>query len=780
VLVLETIGPVEGFIGAVRKIEGLEWLTEFEGPELPPAYGFEAISDPERQLPGQLFLVATDQQALQQIVGLFRLWQDDPSVRMEHGLNSLKSVFAHLYDIRPWDMRDRIRESGVIEDWENRIAEGQATVPFEAELWFRQSLDQRTAAIHRVSEVIAELGGEVLNSCVIEGIGYHALLGQIPTVRFEEIAELNEIRLLRCEDMMYLRPVGQCSVRTAEDDVTSPLDIEIERNLPTGNPVAALLDGLPLTGHVLLQNRLIVDDPDSFEDAYQAQQRRHGTSMASLICHGDLNEQEEPLNTPLYVRPIMVPRNDVVEQIPEGILPVDLVHRSVRRMFESEGDEPAAAPTVRIINLSIGDYARPFFREMSPWARLLDWLAVKYNIIFIISSGNHLYEVELGTARADFASLSAGECEAEFLSAISNDTRNRKILSPSESINGLTIGAIHDDASPDQLPVNLINPLQQANLPASFNGHGPGFRRAIKPDILLPGGRQLFSERMGNTHSMARLTPVNTHRAPGQLVASTSPLGETDRVHYVKGTSNAAASATRWGVRLFESIDSLRNDYGADIPIEYDAVLVKTLLTHGAEWSDARQRFEEVFGSTISQHQMNEHIARFLGYGVSDVAKVMECTEQLVTVLGIGQLSDGQGHEFRFPLPPSLSASAEKRRLTITLGWVSPVLATRQKYRLARLWFDPRNILAGTRINADYRAVKRGTLQHEVLEGSQVLDFQDGEDILIKVNCRADAGRLLEPVRYGLAVTLEVAPELDIPLYQEVRERLVVRVPIVR
>ena len=50
--------------------------------------------------------------------------------------------------------------------------------------------------------------------------------------------------------------------------------------------------------------------------------------------------------------------------------------------------------------------------------------------------------------------------------------------------------------------------------------------------------------------------------------------------------------------------------------------------------------------------------------------------------------------------------------------------------------------------------------------------------IAIKVNCRADAGDILAPIRYGLAVTLEVAEVIDIPIYQEVRERLTIRIPV--
>ena len=101
-----------------------------------------------------------------------------------------------------------------------------------------------------------------------------------------------------------------------------------------------------------------------------------------------------------------------------------------------------------------------------------------------------------------------------------------------------------------------------------------------------------------------------------------------------------------------------------------------------------------------------------------------------------------------------------------------------QNYRIAHLWFNPKNDLAMDRICADHRAVQRGTVQHEVLESAKAVDFQDGETIAIKVNCRADAGDIPEPIRYGLAVTLEVAEECDIAIYQEVKDRLRVRVPV--
>ena len=60
----------------------------------------------------------------------------------------------------------------------------------------------------------------------------------------------------------------------------------------------------------------------------------------------------------------------------------------------------------------------------------------------------------------------------------------------------------------------------------------------------------------------------------------------------------------------------------------------------------------------------------------------------------------------------------------------------------------------------------RGTVQHEVLEGTdQIAAFQDGDSILLHIACKRDAtARLDDAIPYGLAVTLEVAEGIQIPI----------------
>jgi len=63
-------------------------------------------------------------------------------------------------------------------------------------------------------------------------------------------------------------------------------------------------------------------------------------------------------------------------------------------------------------------------------------------------------------------------------------------------------------------------------------------------------------------------------------------------------------------------------------------------------------------------------------------------------------------------------------------------------------------------------------VQHEILEGQKADAFVDGAALEIKVSCRPTAGSLEEPVPYALAVSLEVAEEIGVPIYDEIRQRI--------
>jgi hypothetical protein len=63
-------------------------------------------------------------------------------------------------------------------------------------------------------------------------------------------------------------------------------------------------------------------------------------------------------------------------------------------------------------------------------------------------------------------------------------------------------------------------------------------------------------------------------------------------------------------------------------------------------------------------------------------------------------------------------------------------------------------------------------VQHEILEGDRASVFADGDVLTIQVNCAAEAGDVRDEVPYALAVSLEAAPHLDVPVFAEISQRI--------
>ena len=793
VLVIETIGNIENFANAVKKITGLEWMGEIEADEIAPDEDFYFDDKPEKELSGRLYLVMSNQTALIQMLSLWNQYQEDTSMKFQHGLTKFRDVFLHLKDIRRWGVEDRLAEREVFEIWqENLEFDAQRNVRFEAELWFRGSDDKRRESEGIVSGLIQELGGSVISQCVIPSIAYHSVLGEISAQTALQILEHPEVDLIKCENIMFFRPTGQMATgkESVEGDIA---DCTVSADdLPTGDPVVAVLDGLPLENHRLLAGRLIVDDPDDWASEYPAIDRQHGTAMTSLIVHGDLNEGSSPLSRPVYVRPIMKPdpkdsRSPRQEHIPDGILYVDFIHQAVKRIMEGEGDEDAAAPTIKIINLSIGDRARHFSQVMSPLARLLDWLSAKYNVLFVTSSGNHPEPIDTGMSSSDFGALNASDREALVAKKIYEDARHRRLLSPAENINGLTVGAIHHDETSQVRPNTFIDPFT-STLPSPVSAFGTGYRRSIKPDILLSGGRVLYSSMYSSQSSLLNIPEVPSLRGNSTAAPSVNP-GETNKWKYSCGTSNSTALMSRAASIGYDYLASIFTEQAPDDDFAAFAIpILKAMLVHGCSWNELGSRLDELLRTDDNGRQIKNWISRWVGYGVPELEKALGCNDQRATLIGFGKLNDDEAHVYNLPLPPSLSAQREWRKFTVTLAWLSPVASTTQRYREAQLWFDfedgkkSREKLKGklrvTGIDSDSDATRRGTVQHEVFEGESAVAISDGDTLQIKVNCRKDARNIEIPVAYGLVVSLEVAEGVNLPIYNEIRTRIAPAVEI--
>jgi len=783
VLVFETIGGVEDFANAVSKIEGFEWLGEIELEDIMPDSEFYSINKKKQKeegklLSGRLYLVFTNTTAMNQLLSLWDLWVRNPDFECRkgdhRGKGKFKEVFKFLKTIRKWDVQDRFEESNIIKLWEEDLQiDPNRIVRFEIELWYRSDATQRNESYLSIAELLTKAGGGIITACDIPEIRYHAILAELPANEIRKILVNRNTELIKCDNIMYFKPSGQIVMEDhfSQDELQN-LEEENTLTPPTGSPILAIFDGYPLTRHNVLNNRLIIDDPDNMEAYYQVEERKHGTAMCSLIVRGDLNSDEEPLPTPLYVRPIMRPNDyNRNEFVPNDRLLIDTIHRAVRRIFKGEDGLEAVAPNVKIINLSIGDSNRLFYNSMSPWSKLLDWLSFKYRILFIVSTGNHSNEINLSISKTEFESLGLIEKESAILREVLNNSRNCRIMSPAESINNLTVGALHIDNSTFLAHERRLNPYTVV-LPSTYTAIGSGYRRAIKPDLIYYGGRQMFDFQNG---SNSVLRPSSYKLPPGIKVAA--PDNTLNKTIHEIGTSNATALITRSGYYCYQVLEDLIKDTDINIPPDMMATLIKAMLVHGCSWDIIGEEIDKRLKGFDTQMLQSIKI-KSLGYGFPDLNKVKECTEQRATVIGFGELKEKEAHVYSLPLPPSLASQTTKRRLTITLAWFTPISPTTQRYRNARLWFEATNQIVKSRVNTDWHAVRRGTLQHEIFEDSSASAFIDGETINIKVNCSKDANSFTENVPYALLVSLEVAESINLPIYQEIKDRISIPVTI--
>lgn len=777
VLVFETNGPVREFHEVVARTPGLEWLADDELRDLAPDEDFFVADKPNKEVSAQLYLVMSNHEALEQLLSIWRIWKSGQ--RVPAAFRAWQDVFRQLRDVRPWSVQDRLRETRILDAWRERVALGVETVAVEIELWFRDA-QERQGALDRLRRYVDRAGGQWVSTCLIEPIAYHAVVAKLPIAAVERILVHEEVELLQCEDVRLFRPVGQAGAPIVEEELETLAEEPATRAGPLGSPVVALLDGLPLENHVHLRGRLIVDDPDGWSDTYPASSRGHGTAMASLILNGDLGSGDPVSERSLYVRPILRPDGFTGkhEFAPDDVSWVDLIHRAVRRAVEADGDQPAAAPSVRVFNLSIGDPFQPFLHALSPLAKLLDWLSWRYKVLFIVSAGNHHGAITLTAA-------GGAVTEDAVLKVLADNHRNRRLLSPAESVNAITVGATPEDAAGEWRPNAGTDALITTTdgIPSVVSAFGRGYRRAVKPDVLGPGGRVVLTATPAPGEHEIALRP---RLPPGQKVAAPGRPGDLAAFRFSFGTSNAAALTSRLATSVHDALLELRDEPNfqelGKVPI---ALWVKTLLVHGASWTkEAFQVAARAVRNERNARSLSDELTAILGYGKLRPSRVISCSPERATMLAAGALRADETKVHALPIPASLHAHAVWRRLTITLSWFTPIRPNHRKYRAANVYFEPPSTTNGNpllvqRANADWRAVRRGTVQHEVLEADRgAIDVGADAVLEIPVTCMAEAGPLDEAVDYAMAVTLEVAPGVNTRIYDEIRERVRPRIPI--
>lgn len=803
-LVMEIIGSPTRFENAARKI-GLEWLAEevamlrgvsyfdpgaepldeddetdaHEADASPSATGDVLLDDvyPADEMPGSIYLGMPTKASFEKLRSLWDRYKSGKAPPENHG--DWWKLFGLLHVLRPWGAEDRIGEATRRRLRDDRYRGRGEDLRLEIDLWYRVDAARRDEASADFRAAVLALGGSILDEFRIDEIRYHSVLVNLPGDAVDAIVERTGPLALD-DDVMTIRPQNGFRF-TIQEPVSQRSPDADDDGDPDGASIGAMLDGYPVENHVRLRNRLDIVELDVADSMAPVKKRFHGTAMASLIVCGDLHDGDARLRRRLKVVPVLMPDGDI-ETTPKDKLALRMIHRAVVDLKEGTGGRDPSGRDVVIINHSICDEAFGFAGSISPWGRLLDHLAWKYRVLFVVSAGNinDTFELPNYPTAIDMRKATPEHRRAEMLRGIDAAKSMRTMFSPAESVNALTVAAAHRDGSTATLPASKTDPYGDVAAPILGSGLGHGFNRSVKPDVMLPGGRQVAHPTEG---PILRVHGREFADHVGQKVAMPDvTLGRLDFTRMSAGTSNAAALATRTGMLIGDVLGESFKD--ATVPWYRRPTapcILKALIAHGAGWGDLGRDMSDVHAPAGHPNRRKEAVSRAMGYGSVDPERVIGAAGNMVTLLGEDSIAKGERHMWRVPLPDELQSFAEFRRIVVTLAWLTPVKSNSSQYRTVGLSLHSASgksdIWEGVRRVGHQPAIgfsRRGTLIHSVYEDERkAVPFPIGSDFEINVQAASKMpGMSGVLVPYALAVTIEVANTVRTDIADSVRKRV--------
>lgn len=763
-LVFELTFGVQKFASAVAKVPGLESI------------GAEDLEGDEEDKNPALYLMVPDVAALRQIVSLWNRFQAGRA--LGPGLTPWRDLFAQLRAVRPWGPQDRVSEDD-FEILARERADPRAMVRIELELVFRHEL---AIVEHEALVALQAVGGELVSKARIDGAGYHTLLVDVPESELRRILARGREGLVAAEAVMHIRPQSVVDPTLFEigREPTQEQAAAASESIPGGDPIAAVFDAVPLTGHPRLNARMSVDDPFDLEPSAVGI-RRHGTAMASAVIHGDLaGAPTSRLDRKISFVNVMYAPGDPGqdERFPDR-LPADIFHQAVSRM--KSGGEPTA-PGVIIINASSGDSNKPFNGRMSGWARVVDYLSHAYGVLFVISAGNHLDDlVTAGVNTIEFERLNVDQKARCALRASGAAMVRRRILAPAESMNAISVGALHaDNIAPGALPALTFDIWRDTGLCTISSGLGPGLDNSVKPDVLAPGGRHHV--RLLPTADGHRLSPVTTSsRLFGGIVVATPPASTAvtlDATTHSVGTSVAAATTTGIAARAHEAMEAAYDDF-LTISGAQRALFLKALIVHCARWTTARDLIIQVLGPADSKQNVRQkdNVRRYLGYGAIDAAMMLNCANDRATLWAVGTLQREKSARFSLPLPAVMSGKPQLHEISATVAWFAPPKVGATNYRGIRLKLKESEsstamlAVKATGAQPDTNQTHRGTVIHRRWEGQQAAAF--AADANFELTVQREPDEIGDPANYAIVVTIKMSGVAGI--YEQVRSRVALK-----
>ncbi|MDR2704574.1 MAG: S8 family peptidase [Planctomycetaceae bacterium] len=358
----------------------------------------------------------------------------------------------------------------------------------------------------------------------------------------------------------------------------------------------------------------------------------HGSGVASLVSYYALNINKDAQNSgKVWIANARVLN---AENKCEDETLFSKVLEEVVEYFHPLG--------VRIFNLSLSIVNRHWNEEQKrtvprkSWiARKIDELSLKYDVVFVICTGNLSLEyvnneIENGT---------------DYPQYFRNDSAT--IFDPAQAALALSVGAL----SPSTLVVGRaadFSAVASKDQPAPFTRRGPGIDDEIKPEIIEYGGNYIQDTE---TRQIQKNPGTDVFVASHQLTPAL--------IHNV-GTSFAAPRISHRLALILQDLQTM------DIKHPSSALL-KALLVNSTVNLSEMDSFEDRLNKHFQKGEAKKLRRLLCGYGLPDEIRATECNKYTVILYFDGVIEADKVALFRIPIPESLQQTGRTNIKCITI-----------------------------------------------------------------------------------------------------------------
>lgn len=403
------------------------------------------------------------------------------------------------------------------------------------------------------------------------------------------------------------------------------IQADIRDHHPEGKPADDAPGVLVIDSGILPSHPLLIDSVgDAIAIATKDQTRvrsddpydeiGHGTQVAGIALYGDI---QECIDNNKFIPEFWIFSSKVMYLDETGNATYD-----INELFEHQLDSAVSRiveqyPQCRIINLSLGclDYRMFAGRRQFDIASLIDDLAYRYQVIFVVCAGNY-YDWDEHNNYPEYL--------------LDETTDSVKIIDTASSALGITVGALYNEAIPGPLVPRYV--LQ----PSHYTRVGPGYRGMIKPELVEIGGGT------DNDTYVPTINPtwIDDHR-----------LFNLD-----SGTSLSTPKVAHFLAKLMIKYPLYSNN------------LIKALLFSSASIPEERPGSLgdcDFFGDATNQ----KNLLNVYGYGQPNIYKAFYSERNRVLLIRENKIKNNHVHIYPFFVPREFINIKGMRKISIALAF---------------------------------------------------------------------------------------------------------------